>query len=216
MRNLYWGVDSATDVDQALYACVVANFGQPDFWGRYLTTVPNVNEGLTREEIAFLQGVGIKLMPIYNDFSEALGYTQGRVAARNAIFHAQRLGITGDIFIFANLENFFNIDADWLIGWADAFVDSSFRPGYYNDPIEGDFNEAFCEAQEQSENVRFQTVLWSAEPEPGVTTKANTPVYNPEAPECGGNVWAWQYGRDAAACPIDTVLMEERLFNSLF
>ncbi|RKL67458.1 hypothetical protein CR203_08865 [Salipaludibacillus neizhouensis] len=214
-RSLFWGVDSAAIADQTLLNCVVTNFGQPDFWGRYLTTVPNVNEGLSKEEITFMRNKGIKLLPIYNNFQEAIGYSTGRVAARNAIFNAQRLGINNDTFIFANVENFFNIDADWLMGWADAFDESSFRPGYYNDPVEGDFNEAFCQAQEQNENVRNQTVLWSAEPEPGVTRKRDIPAYNPESPTCGGNVWAWQYGRDAEICPIDTVLMEAQLFNSL-
>lgn len=216
MRSIYWGVDSAQKVDETLLDCVVDNFGYPDFWGRYLTTVPNVTEGLTKEEITFIKDNGIRLMPIYNNFQTALGYSSGRVVARNAIFNAQRLGISNGVFIFANLENFFRIDAQWLMGWADVFKESDFRPGYYHDPVEGDFNAAFCKAREDNENVRDQTVLWSAEPEPGVTSKENIPAFNPAAPDCEGYVWAWQYGRDATKCPIDTVLMQRQLFNSLY
>ncbi|UCZ54216.1 DUF1906 domain-containing protein [Bacillus shivajii] len=215
MPNIIWGIDSAAAADQALYDCVVENFGHPDFWGRYLNTIPDVSEGLTVQEIAFLKDNGIKVMPICNSFSEAVGYREGTVAARNAIFNARRLGINPGVFIFANIENFFAVDADWLIGWADTFLNSDYRPGYYNDPVEGDFEAAYCEAVERSENVRVQTVLWSAEPEPGITTKQNYPPFNPEVPNCEANVWAWQYGRDAAECPIDTVLMQQRLYTEL-
>ncbi len=214
-RNIIWGVDSSSSVDQELYDCVVGNFGPPDFWGRYLNTIPNVSEGLTAEEIALIKENGMKLLPIYNNFQEALGYREGTVAARNAIYNAERLGIDQGVFIFANIENFFEIDADWLIGWADVFFESNYRPGFYHDPIEGGFSAAYCEAVERSENVRVQTVLWSAEPEPGVTPKANHPSYNPASPDCPANVFAWQYGRDAEMCPIDTVLIQEQLYNDL-
>ncbi|MFC0469935.1 glycoside hydrolase domain-containing protein [Halalkalibacter kiskunsagensis] len=216
MQILNWGVDSADAVTEDLYQCVVSNFGQPDFWGRYLSTIPNVSDGLTVEEFGFIRDKGMKLMPIYNNFSAAVGHRAGVVAARNAIFKARQLGIAEGSFVFANVERFFDVDADWIIAWVDAFLTSPYRPGIYADPDEGPFNEAYCQAASMSNNVVEQTVIWSAEPEPGVTTKRNAPrIFAPSTPDCQANVWAWQYGRDADECPIDTVLMENRLFQTL-
>ncbi|ADU31133.1 glycoside hydrolase domain-containing protein [Evansella cellulosilytica] len=215
MQKLIWGVDSAAAVNEQLLQCVRSNFGQPDVWGRYLNTIENVSEGLTRTEISFLKNNGIKVMPIYNNFRSAVGYQAGRIAAQNAIYNAQRVGIDEGVFIFANVERFFEVDADWIIAWVERFYNSNYRPGIYNDPTEGPFNEAYCQAAERSDLVREQTVLWSAEPEVGISAKTKMPRYNPVAPNCGGNVWAWQYGRDADECPIDTILVQERLFSEL-
>ncbi|MFA9555789.1 glycoside hydrolase domain-containing protein [Evansella sp. AB-rgal1] len=216
MSNIIWGVDSAAAATESLYDCVVRNFGQPDVWGRYLNTIPNVSEGLSRSEILYLKGKGVKILPIYNNFREAVGATAGRIAAQNAIYNAHRLGIPKGVFIFANVERFFEVDADWIIAWVEKFYNSDYRPGIYHDPTEGPFNEAYCEAIQRSELVRTQTVLWSAEPETGITRKANIPVFNPKTPNCAGNVWAWQYGRDAEECPIDTVLLQKRLYDELY
>ncbi|GAE31563.1 glycoside hydrolase domain-containing protein [Alkalihalobacillus hemicellulosilyticus] len=213
---LNWGVDSASAVTNELLNCVRTQFGQPDFWGRYLHTIENISDGLSAEEIRFIQDNEMKIMPIYNNFSEAVGTRAGSVAARNAIFRARQLGIGDGTFIFANIENFFQVDADWIIAWVEAFYTSSYRPGMYADPDEGPFNEAYCQATERSELVLEQSVIWSAEPEPGPTSKSGAPRrFQPSRPNCSANVWAWQYGRDADACPIDTVLMESRLYQTL-
>ncbi|MFA9458582.1 glycoside hydrolase domain-containing protein [Halalkalibacter sp. AB-rgal2] len=213
---LNWGVDSASAVTNELLDCVRTQFGQPDFWGRYLHTIENISDGLTSEEIRLIQNNGMKIMPIYNKFSEAIGTRAGSVAARNAIFRARQLGIGDGTFIFANIENFFQVDADWIISWVEAFYTSPYRPGMYADPDEGPFNEAYCQATERSELVLEQSVIWSAEPEPGPTSKRGAPRrFQPNRPNCSANVWAWQYGRDADACPIDTVLMESRLYQTL-
>ncbi|WP_062050180.1 glycoside hydrolase domain-containing protein [Bacillus sp. JCM 19034] len=211
-----WGVDSASAVTEELLECVRTQFGQPDFWGRYLHTIENVSDGLTSDEIRLIQNNGIKLMPIYNNFTDAIGSRAGTVAARNAIFRARQLGITEGTFIFANIENFFNVDADWIIAWVEAFQTGPYRPAMYADPDEGPFNEAYCESTERSSLVLEQSVIWSAEPELEPTSKQGAPRnFQPSRPNCEANVWAWQYGRDAATCPIDTVLMESRLFQAL-
>lgn len=215
MAILNWGVDSAARVTEELYQCVVSHFGQPDFWGRYLSQIPNVSDGLTVEEIRLIRNKGIKLLPIYNNFTQAIGAREGSVAARNAIFRARSLGIAEGSFIFANVENFFNVDADWIISWVNTFFDSPYRPGFYADPDKGPFNEAYCQATARNSRVRQQAVIWSAEPEIGPTPKRRIPRYAPSRPDCEANVWAWQYGRDAEACPIDTVLMQQQLYQTL-
>ncbi|GAE33056.1 glycoside hydrolase domain-containing protein [Halalkalibacter akibai] len=217
MRILNWGVDSAAAVTETLHQCVRDNFGRPDFWGRYLSTIPNVSDGLTLEEIRFIHDNGMKVMPIFNNFREAVGARAGAVAARNAIFKARQLGIPEGTFIFANVERFFLVDSAWIIAWVETMYNSPYRPGIYADPDEGPFNEAYCAAHAANNLVGEQAVIWSAEPELGTTTKQKAPKrFIPSRPDCDANVWAWQYGRDAEECPIDTVLMENRLYQNLF
>ncbi|RXT02879.1 glycoside hydrolase domain-containing protein [Ammoniphilus sp. CFH 90114] len=213
---MLWGVDSAVRVGEELFKCVVTHLGYPRYWGRYLTTVPNVSDGLTPEEISFLQRKGVKVMPIYNVFREAIGYWEGRVAAANTIFHLERLGFPKGSFAFGNVEHFFQIDEAWIRGWVDRFYPSGYKPGLYHDPVKGMFSEAYCEAVKNDEKVKAQLVLWSAEPEVGTLGAKKAPKYQPAAPSCSANVWAWQYGRDHETCPVDTNLIDKRVFEGLW
>lgn len=213
MPKYYWGVDSSLHVDNELLHCVQTNFGFPDFWGRYLSTVPGVSEGLTREEMHFLKTKGIKVLPIFNNFKESVGRQAGGIAARNAIYNARRLGIRKGTVLFANVERFFEVDEEWLIGWVETIYTSQYRPGFYFDPMVGVFHQAFCKAAQVNEHMKNQAILWSAKPEKGVSTKRNQPKFNPKKPNCPAFVWAWQYGRDAKICPIDTNLADVKLYN---
>ncbi len=216
MATYIWGVDSATAVTSEGYNCVMNNLGKPAFWGRYVTTVPKVADGLSKTEILFLHKNGIKILPIYSAFKEAVGYQKGQITARNAIYNAQRLGVPKNVFIFANIEHFFSVDEAWIRGWIDTFYPSGYRPGFYHDPVKGDFSAAYCQAVKKSEKVGIQSVLWSAEPEVGTTKKVKVPKYAPAKPPCQANTWAWQYGRDAKVCPVDTNLIDSKLLNNLW
>lgn len=211
-----WGVDSATAVNNKNYECVNQNFGHPKFWGRYLTHISNVSDGLTREEILFLHKKGIRVMPIYNNFRTAVGYRNGRVAAQNASYHAARLKFPKGTFIFANVERFFDVDEDWIIGWVDAMYVTGYKPGFYHDPKTGSFSEVYCTAVAKNKLVSEQSVLWSAEREYGITKEKNAPAYNPMKVPCKANVWGWQYGRDSTPCGIDTNLIDKRLYDGLW
>ncbi|MGX1900147.1 uncharacterized protein DUF1906 [Thermolongibacillus altinsuensis] len=216
MARAIWGVDSAAKVTEALFFCVKNELGYPKFWGRYLTYVPNVSDGLTKEEIALIRRYGMKVAPIYNVIREATEYEKGKIAARNAIFHAQRLGIPKNKAIFANIEDYFSVDESWIRGWVDTFYTSGYRPGIYADMVKGDFAGAYCEAVKKSERVSQQTVLWSSSPRPGTTKEEKAPAYRPNAPNCRSNVWIWQYGRDAQECPIDTNVADRRVLDYLY
>jgi hypothetical protein len=216
MARELWGVDSASKVTDELYKCVVDNYGKPAYWGRYLKTIPDVSRGLTTQEIRFVRDKGIKILPIYNDFQAAVGYDKGKIAARNSISNARRLGISKDIFIFANIERFFDVNEGWIRGWVDVMYTSGFRPGIYADTDSREFNEAYCTAASKSEKVSNQTVIWTREPEKGVTTKRKAPKFQPVVPPCIANVWAWQYGRNAPECSIDTNLIDRKLYNNLW
>ncbi|RBW69161.1 glycoside hydrolase domain-containing protein [Bacillus taeanensis] len=216
MARKLWGVDSAAAVTDDLYNCVVKNYGKPSYWGRYLTTVENVSDGLTKEEIRLLHNRGVKVLPIYNVFKEAVGYEKGKIAALNTLFHARRLGFPKDVYLFANVEKFFNVDEGWIRGWVDGIYPSGYRPGIYSDPSQESFNRAYCLAVSNSDKVGKQVVLWSQEPTPGVSKASKAPDYKPMSPPCTVNVWAWQYGENAPECPIDTNLMDQRLYNKLY
>ncbi|KGX87234.1 glycoside hydrolase domain-containing protein [Pontibacillus litoralis] len=211
-----WGVDSAQAVTKELYNCVLNHYGKPKYWGRYLTTVPNASEGLTPQEIDLLQNSGTKVMAIYNNFKEATGYRKGRVTAQNAAFHANRLKFPQGNILFANVEKFFDVDEEWIRGYVDAMYNTNYKPGFYNDPVNGPFQKAYCDALAKDNRVGTQAVLWSAEPETGVTKARKAPKFNPQKPNCKANVWGWQYGRDAEACPIDTNVINNRLYEMLW
>lgn len=216
MVTYHWGVDSSQAVTKSLYDCVLNNFGKPTFWGRYLTRVEGASEGLTREEIQLLHNSGTKVLPIYNDFRRAVGENQGRVVAMTAVYHANRLGIRKGTPIFANIEKFFEVDSNWINGYVNYLYNTDYKPGFYHDPTEGNFAQAFCQASSNNPRVANQSVLWSAQPEPGVTKLKDAPNFNPTTVPCKANVWAWQYGRNSDVCPIDTNLVDSRLFEMLY
>lgn len=216
MPRHIWGIDSSISVTDELYQCITRYFGHPEFWGRYLTRVPNASEGLTKEEIAFLHTKRIKIIPIYNNFRNATGTNQGRTAATNAIFNAKRLGVPKGKILFANIEKFFDVDAEWIKAWVDTIYISGYRSGFYHDPIKGAFSQAYCKAVEENANVKTQAVLWSAEPEAGTTSKKKAPKFKPIHPNCNKDVWVWQYGRNAKECPIDTNLADARILDYLW
>jgi Domain of unknown function (DUF1906) len=216
MAKGVWGVDSAQAVTEQLFQCVKNELGYPKFWGRYLTNVPDVSDGLTKEEITRLRNYGIKVMPVYNAFREAVGYANGQVAARNAVFHARRLGIPTNKVLFANIEDFFSVDASWIVAWVETMHPTGYRPGVYADLTKGDFASAYCEAIQANNQVAVQTIIWSSAPRPGTTKEQKAPKYQPAAPNCKANVWVWQYGRDAASCPVDTNLADRRLLDFLY
>lgn len=211
----YWGVDSSTAVTKDLYKCVQNNFGRPLYWGRYLTTDPGASQGLTRDEIQLLGNSGTKILPIYNNFTSSTGYRAGLTTAIDAISSARRLGIPKGVPIFAKVERFFEVDSAWIRGWYEGMLPRGYLAGYYNDPTEGNFNKAYCAAVKENEKVAVDTILWSAEPETGPTKARNIPAFKPKSPVCKANVGIWQYGRDAAACPINTNLANRLLYEKL-
>ncbi|MGC5327512.1 glycoside hydrolase domain-containing protein [Brevibacillus sp. SYSU BS000544] len=211
-----WGVDSAARVTETIYECVRRNYGVPAYWGRYLTTVPGAADGLTTNEISFLHRKGIKILPVYSAFRRAVGFANGQIVARNTLFHARRLRIPRGTVIFANVERFFEVDEGWIRGWVNTFLPSGYRPGIYHDPVTGNFNAAFCAAAARDPMVSRRAILWSAEPDPGVTSKQKAPPFAPTKVNCPANVLIWQYGRDSQTCPIDTNLLDSSMYRYLW
>lgn len=212
----HWGVDSATKVTNELYHYVMYNFGKPEFWGRSLSTVQGRAEGLTKEEVELLHNNGTKVLPIYNGVKEAVGYQQGRTVGINTIFHARRLAIPEGTILFASVEPFVLIDEEWIRGYVDVLIPCGYRSGIYYNPVQGDFNIAYCNAIRNDPKVANQLILWSAAPELEATKRSESPPFNPIKPSCRANVWGWQYSRDIETHSFDTNLIERKLYNLLW
>ncbi len=211
-----WGVDSANPVDKEFFDCVRNQLGFPKYWGRHLTAAPNGLNGLTKEEISFIRSKGIKVLPIYNFSRDTISYEQAQIAARNAVYHARRLGFPEGTVLFANVENFYDVDVFWILGWVETLIPTGYRSGFYNDPVKGNFAESYCQAAKANNEIAVQTFLWSSEPNTGATSERKAPKYKPVTPGCKANVWVWKYGREAKKCSIDTNLADERLLDFLY
>lgn len=96
--------------------------GKPVVFGRYLETKEGVSIGVTKEEAAFLQKQGIKVIPIFNHFTDATSYERGVAEAKEAISYAKKLGIPKGVAIFADIEPKYPVDEAFIRGWVDTMA----------------------------------------------------------------------------------------------
>lgn len=215
-NEMNWGVDSASYTDQDMLACVVENFGPPKIWGRYLGTKENVSIGLDQAEIKLLQENNIKILVIYNHFTDATGYDNGRNEAKKAIELANELGVPEGVALFADIEPAYPVNQDFIIGWMDELLDSPYQPGVY-----GVFSEeqalfsAFAEASQANAKVNENVLVWSAFPQEGITTQKEAPEFAASGTE-GSRLVGWQYGIEAESCNIDTNLFKGSILEYLW
>ncbi|MGM8366781.1 glycoside hydrolase domain-containing protein [Virgibacillus sp. W0181] len=207
-NTIYWGVDSASYTDEALYQCVEDNFGQPAIWGRYLGDKENVSKGLDQQEVELLHNKDVEILVIYNHFTDATGYEKGVKEAEQAIQFAADLDIPEGVAIFADIEPSYPVDTAFMEGWYDTVTDSNYEPAVY-----GVFDEAsslldaFNNMNEEAQN---NTVVWTAFPQAEITTKENAPDFNPQGPS-DALLYGWQYAIEAEACNIDTNLFDGKI-----
>ncbi|MEH7418692.1 glycoside hydrolase domain-containing protein [Neobacillus drentensis] len=213
---IVWGVDTASSVDQAFLQCVKDNYGTPTVFGRYLESKGDVSVGLTKEEVDLLHKQGIKILPIFNHFKEAVGYENGVAEAKEAIAYAQKIGIPEGVAIFADIEPSYPVDEAFIRGWVDTLASSPYKPGIYGVITpDSKLSAAYQAAASKDKKVQEQTILWSSNPDPGVTAKNKAPAFQPGAPK-NINISIWQYGIDGEACNIDTNLIQSTVLNSLW
>jgi hypothetical protein len=214
--QLLWGVDTASKVDQAFLRCVVNNYGLPSIFGRYLETKEGVSTGLTPEEVELLHHQGIKIIPIYNHFTNATNYENGTLEAQEAIAYAQQFGIPEGKAIFADIEPTYPVDEAFIRGWVDTLLGSPYKPRLYGlFTNESALTAAYQAAIAANQNVQTQTIIWSSNPDPGVTPQANAPEFQPGAP-ANVPVSIWQYGIDGEACNIDTNIIQSTILDFLW
>lgn len=208
-----WGVDSASPLNQAFLQCVKDNYGNPVAFGRYLETKEGVSSGLTPEEVALLHQQGIKIIPIYNHFTNATTYENGVAEAKAAIAYAQEIGIPEGVAIFADIEPTYPVDEAFIRGWVEAFLESTYKPGIYGVfTADSTLTASYQAAVTNNQEVGNNTIIWSSNPDPGVTPQAEAPAFQPGAPE-NIPVTIWQYGIDGETCNIDTNLINSNFLD---
>ncbi|ULT56623.1 DUF1906 domain-containing protein [Neobacillus drentensis] len=214
--TIVWGVDTASRVDQAFLQCVKDNYGAPAVFGRYLETKGDVSIGLSKEEVNFLHQQGIKILPIFNHFKEAVGYQNGVAEAKEAIAYAQKIGIPKGVAIFADIEPTYPVDEAFIRGWVETLNSSPYKPGIYGVfTPDSQLSAAYQVAVSKNKNLQTQTILWSSNPDPGVTKKNKAPAFQPGAPK-NMKISIWQYGIDGKTCNIDTNLTQSTVLDQLW
>jgi hypothetical protein len=213
--RLLWGVDSCKPVtgdaagSSGLYPQVSSIIGQPDFWGRYLTTTPNC-PGISSAEVTAAAAHHVGFLPIYNayDCSAVAGYDTGRSYAAEATSAAAGLGIPRGTVVVIDIEPpgpwcSGGIDAAFVEGWYDGVSAANYAPGYYGDMTSGStFETAWCGAVAVRSDTAAGSYLWSFEPSLlGSYNKRTAPDYAPNQVGCAGDVVAWQYELSSGANP---------------
>ncbi|UOE92596.1 glycoside hydrolase domain-containing protein [Alkalihalobacillus sp. LMS39] len=213
--DILWGVDSASLTTEDFYRCVTTNFGDPEIWGRYLEDKEGVSYGLTPEEVELLHREGVSILVIYNHFTDGTTYDKGVAEAELAIEYAENIGVPEGVAIFANVEPFYPIDSGFIQGWYDTIEPSIYTPAIYGvfaEDGDNDVRIAFEGAVEENPDILDNVIIWTNQPQIGITTEDNAPEFNPAAP--GESLaWAYQYGIDAETCNIDTVLYQSSILD---
>ena len=205
--RILWGVDSCKaftgDPTGEVYPGVAAQFGAPDFWGRYLTST--VCPGLSWPEIYMAQKLHMGILPIYNDYdcSAVVGYDTGMQYAQAATAVAIHIAIPTGRVIAIDIEppgaacpGAAGVDSGFVRGWYDGVKGAHYVPVFYgNGTSASEFATAWCDAQSQVNQMSRDSYIWSFEPSlvSQQWTKANAPVWQPEETGCPDFVAAWQY-----------------------
>ena len=218
--RMLWGVDSCkaftSDPTGAngLYPQVVAAYGAPDVWGRYLTDT--VCPGISATEVAAAAHNHMGILPIYNDYncSNVSGYATGTGYAAAATSAASALGIPAGRALAIDIEppgdacpGAANVDPGFIQGWFDGITAAHYVPAYYGNGTAGsEFGGAWCGAVAAQGAIGTGSYLWSFEPSLlGSYNKATAPNYSPNQTGCAGAMAAWQYQLSAGSNPdVDT------------
>ncbi|WP_307394369.1 glycoside hydrolase domain-containing protein [Bacillus horti] len=149
-------------------------------------------------------------------FTDARGYQNGVNMAEDAIKRAEEIGAPEGVAIFANIEPIYPVDADFMMGWVETLSPSPYEAAIYGDFSEGhDVRAAFDQAVEVNPSILDVAIIWTHQPQKGITTRENAPEFNPGTPE-EARALMWQYGIDAETCNIDTNLFKRKLLDYLW
>lgn len=212
-NEIFWGVDSASKVNEDMYQCVAENFGEPSVWGRYLLDIEDVSVGIDKKEAAFLHQKDVDILAIYNAVTDATGQEAGIDHANKAIEIAKSLDIPDGVVLIVDIEPSFPIDTAFLEGWYNTITNSPYSPGVYG--VFDDGSELLTAFTATKKKAQENMIVWTAFPQVEITTTENAPEYNPQGPE-NSMLYGWQYGIEADACAIDTNLFKEEILDYLW
>ena len=161
-----------------LYGWVMRQSGFPSFWAR---PVSGRNK-LTPEEAAFLHERNCRVIPVFDDLSEAaVAGVNGSGDALRAADAARTAGVPANrgIAIFARIKDGWNINHNWMIGFTNTLLNNGYIPGYIgNTDSSKDFNfDRQCShyINFMGEIAKDSTAYWATEPRPGVPPTAWAP-----------------------------------------
>ncbi|MGV3488160.1 MAG: glycoside hydrolase domain-containing protein [Tuberibacillus sp.] len=211
-----WGVDTASKIDQKWLQCVNKNYGKPIFAGRYLGSNGDASTGLSKEEIQYLHGQKIKILPIHNKFNKATGLENGQAEAKEAVQLAKAIGAKNGIIIVADIEPKYPVNADFIIGWTKTILDNKFIPGVYGNLDKDELKNAYSEAAKKDQTVKEKLILWTNQPMIGITNAQKAPKEFKGATPNADKTYAWQYGIEGKQCHIDTDIAKGNLLELLW
>ena len=206
-QRILWGVDSCKaftgDPTGEVIPGVQESLGNPDFWGRYLTST--ICPGISWSEIYTAARMRMAILPIYNDYdcSAVSGYDTGMGYARIATaVAAHDTEPKGDVIAIdieppgAACPGAANVDSGFIRGWYDGVTAAGYVPVFYGNGTAGsEFGAAWCDAQSQDSHISWNSYIWSFEPslDSSGWSRANAPVWQPQETGCPDYVAAWQY-----------------------
>ena len=149
-REMVWGVDSAYrqqrpnfereyEGEQRYNFDIVQELTgmTPRFWGRYISAAEDIR--LDEDEVTFLHDRECKILPIVTGLRQSLRrgtYREGQGKARLAIRRAEDFDIPHHVRIYADLEDYHFVTAEWILGWWTVMSESPYRGagGLYGRP----------------------------------------------------------------------------------
>lgn len=185
----WWGIDTVDNVQTGnILAQTTSELGRPQFVGRYLIYSSKISSA----EAQYIHGQGLSILLI-DDPNRA--FTGGAVDAQQALSQAHALAVPQGVAIFRDVEVSDPISSTYITAYVAAFAGSGYIPGFYENPINGAFANAYCGlVAANSASVRG-ALLYSSEPERTGSDphRAARPRYKPNQPGCTNHTAAWQY-----------------------
>lgn len=202
--NHCWGVDTTHKAD---VSAVNNAYGRnPDFFGQYLDGRQGSGEvDLSSDTASTLHSKGVGIILIEDEgfcSSSDKGTTFGKNGAAGAIDAGAKAN-EGDI-VYMDVEVGDTVTKDCLVAYAKELGKHGFEPGFYENPINGDFGPAYCSAANDNPNIKAGP-LWASTPNGAdkETSAASSPPFNPAKPSCGSGVTTvlWQYSLEGSTPP---------------
>lgn len=163
-------VDSAAEATEDLIQQVVATYGRPRCWGRYLEDGYRAATPATAAEVQRIHAHGIGVLLICNSVASnnATSYAAGQAAAEGAIRDALALGAPAGAYLGVDLEAGWQLAPDVLGGWADGVRPSQFAgSGFVYGNLQGNLGAVVPQAMQQYANAGrliFWDANWTATP----------------------------------------------------
>jgi Domain of unknown function (DUF1906) len=185
----WWGIDTVDNVQTSnILAQTTSELGSPQFVGRYLI----YSSKISSTEAQYIHGQGLSILLI-DDPNRA--FSSGTVDAQQAIAQAHTLAVPQGIAIFRDVETSDPISPTYITAYVAAFAGSGYIPGFYENPINGLFADAYCGLVAANPAAVRGALLYSSEPERTGSDphRALRPRYQPDQPGCANHTAGWQY-----------------------